>query len=513
MGALRWDRVSFRVVLGLCALKALVHLALVTRYGYHGDELYFIECGHHLAAGYVDHPPLIPWIARLAHELGGGLVMLRLPAILAGTGTLWFTALLVREWGGGWRAQLLTLSCLLFAPAHLRMAAMLDIPVVEVFLCTVTAYLVSRALAREEQWTWVLAGGVLGLSILAKHSSLFWGAALAIGLLSLPGSRPLASRWPWLGAASAVALAAPNLEWQVQEEFPTLEFMRMIQSESLATQGRLLFAAGQLLYFHPLAAPVWLAGLGFAFTSSGRAARPFAVVFLTLFVFFFAAGGRPYYLASAYPPVLAAGGIALERWFARGVAAWRTLVLGLAATGVAFAVLTLPVLPLPTVDRAIGSVLGWAVPPMALTHDLHGMFGWEEHSAAIDRVYEALPGHERGKATVLAGSYSQASAVNRFRAKTTPRAVSGSMTYYLWGPDAERGEVLIAYGLSRELLERHYQTCTERARIHAPLARPKDTDLPVYVCREPLGGMASLWPEVRRFGHLPPELPFTSSAE
>jgi hypothetical protein len=60
-------------VASLCAVKTLVHLALVNRYGYHGDELYFIECGRHLAFGYVDHPPLIPLLARLSDFLGGGL--------------------------------------------------------------------------------------------------------------------------------------------------------------------------------------------------------------------------------------------------------------------------------------------------------------------------------------------------------------------------------------------------------------------------------------------------------
>ncbi len=96
----RWDRASLAVVVSLCAVKALLHLALVSRYGYHGDELYFLECGRHLAFGYVDHPPLIPWIARLADELGGSLLALRLPAIAAGTGAMVFAALLVREWGG-----------------------------------------------------------------------------------------------------------------------------------------------------------------------------------------------------------------------------------------------------------------------------------------------------------------------------------------------------------------------------------------------------------------------------
>jgi 4-amino-4-deoxy-L-arabinose transferase-like glycosyltransferase len=481
-----------------------VHLALVKRYGYHGDELYFIECGRHLAAGYVDHPPLIPWLARLTEELGGGIVLLRLPAIAAGTGMLWFAALLVREWGGGWRAQLLALSCLLVAPAHLRTAAMLDIPVVEVFLCSAAAYLVARALSRGEHWTWLLAGGTLGFAILAKHSSFFWAGALALGLLFAPRRSVLASRWPWWGVAIALALAAPHLVWQVENDAPTLEFMRTIQAESLATQGRALFAAGQLLYFHPLAVPVWITGLGFAFTRGGEFARPFATLFLTLFTFYFLAAGKPYYLASAYPPVLAAGGIALERWLATRVAARRTLLAALAATGAALGFITLPVLPLRKVDAALGAMLGWAVPPIALTHDLHGMFGWEEHAASVDRVYQALPAQERSRASVLTATYSQASAINLFRAETTPRAVSGHMTYYLWGPDGERGDVLIAYGLPRELLERHYQACNESARIDAPLARPHDTDLPVYVCREPRGSMATLWPEVRRFGHLPP---------
>jgi hypothetical protein len=138
---------------------------------------------------------------------------------------------------------------------------------------------------------------------------------------------------------------------------------------------------------------------------------------------------------------------------------------------------------------------------MALTHDLHGMYGWEEHVATIERVYRTLPASERDRASILTGSYAQASALNVLRKQAGPRAVSGHMTHFLWGPDVARGDVLIAYGLPRELLERHYRTCAVSARIDAALARPWDKDLPVYVCRDPLGTMAALWPDVRRFGH------------
>jgi hypothetical protein len=499
---------TIRVVVGLCAVKALVHLTLVNRYGYHGDELYFIECGRHLAFGYVDHPPLIPWIARLADEVGVSLPVLRVPAIAAGTGTMAVTALIVREWGGGFRAQTLALLGLLVAPAHLRIGAMLNIPVVEGFFCTLTAYFVARALSRGEGWTWGLAGIALGFSILAKHTALLWGGALAIGILATPSRRVLGNRWPWVGIAVVLLFAAPNMVWQAQHGFVTFEFIQTLRQEVLVEQGRALFVAGQLLYFHPLAAPIWITGIGFAFTERGRLARPFAVLFLVMFGILLVMGGKPYYLASAYPPVLAAGGIALEDWLAPRATMWRTLLGSLAGTGVAFGLLSLPVLPLPTVDTAIGALLGWAVPPIALTHDLHGMYGWEVHAATIDRVYRSLPANDRGRATVLAGSYSQASAINVLRDEATPRAVSGNMTYYLWGPDGERGEVLIAYGLPRELVERHYRTCIESARIEAPLARPWDTDLPVYVCRDPFGKMADLWPDIRQYGH---RLPATSA--
>jgi hypothetical protein len=201
--------------------------------------------------------------------------------------------------------------------------------------------------------------------------------------------------------------------------------------------------------------------------------------------------------------MLAAGAIAACRWAEGRAARFRTLVGGLAVTGSALAAISLPALPLRSVDAAARTLFGWAVPPMALTHDLHAMYGWQTHAATIDRVFATLPPTERPRTTILAGSYSQASAVNVLGAPTTPRAVSGHMNYHLWGPDGDRGAVLIAFGVPRSLLERHYRSCTQTARIQAPLARPGDSDLPVLVCRDPTTTMPDLWAEVRRFRHAP----------
>jgi hypothetical protein len=56
----------------LVALAAFVlHAAAWDRYGVFRDELYFISCGERLAWGYVDQPPLIAAVARIAHGVFG----------------------------------------------------------------------------------------------------------------------------------------------------------------------------------------------------------------------------------------------------------------------------------------------------------------------------------------------------------------------------------------------------------------------------------------------------------
>ncbi len=50
-------------VLLLAAGPATALLLTAGRYGYFGDELYFLAAGRHLAWGYADQPPLVPALA------------------------------------------------------------------------------------------------------------------------------------------------------------------------------------------------------------------------------------------------------------------------------------------------------------------------------------------------------------------------------------------------------------------------------------------------------------------
>src|ERR1700722_21011853 len=95
-------------VLAVAAAVTVVLVAFSGQYGYFRDELYFLTAGQHLAWGYPDQPPLVPFLARLMSDLApGSLVVLRLPSALGGGALILLTALLTREMRGGRAAQLL----------------------------------------------------------------------------------------------------------------------------------------------------------------------------------------------------------------------------------------------------------------------------------------------------------------------------------------------------------------------------------------------------------------------
>ena len=72
------------LLLALAGFKLVLHLLLANRYGYFRDEMYFLDCGRHLAFGYVDHAPFIALVSRAALAMGGSLLALRVFPAVAG---------------------------------------------------------------------------------------------------------------------------------------------------------------------------------------------------------------------------------------------------------------------------------------------------------------------------------------------------------------------------------------------------------------------------------------------
>jgi hypothetical protein len=190
---------------------------------------------------------------------------------------------------------------------------------------------------------------------------------------------------------------------------------------------------------HPFLVPIWLAGLWwYLFSADGRPYRPLGWIFLTTLAVLLGAKSKVYYLAPAFPLLMAGGSVLIERWSADMQRRWLRFAIPslLAVGGLAFLPLALPILPIDTLDRLIPhATLGMVEDPFELTEHFHKQFGWENQAAVVARVYNGLPEADRERATILAGNYGEAGAIDFFGPRYgLPKSISGHHSYYVWGP-------------------------------------------------------------------------------
>jgi len=116
---------AVRAAIALVASRMLLFVFIGGRYGYFRDELYFLDCARHLAAGYVDMAPLTAFYARIGLLFGGSLHAIRLLLVLAGAGLIVLTMQIVRQFGGDRFAQTFAGACILAVPAMVGMDVIL----------------------------------------------------------------------------------------------------------------------------------------------------------------------------------------------------------------------------------------------------------------------------------------------------------------------------------------------------------------------------------------------------
>jgi 4-amino-4-deoxy-L-arabinose transferase-like glycosyltransferase len=483
----------------MALVKLVLHLPVLNRYGFHHDELYFVACGDHLSFGYVDHAPLVPWIARVATTLfGDSLVGLRIFATLAGALTIFLIGMLASRMGGGRFAQ--TLACLawLVAPVSLRTGNMLAIPSFEPLFWVACAWVLVRIADEDNPRLWPWLGLIAGGGLLNKHSMLFFGFGLAVGMLATPLRRHLRTPWPWMGGGVALLLFLPNIVWQVQNGWPTASFLRNLNETVMAGVSKIQFVAGQLLYLNPFAAFVWIWGLVFLLSRAGKPYRVLGMIWLSVFLLLLATDSKIYYLSPAYPSIIAAGGVAIERWSAAVRQRERlkpVFVALLLVGGILFAPLSLPYLSIQNTDRFVERVtFGTMGNVYELTGDLHGMFGWPERVETVAEVWAQVPPAGRPRTLLFAAGYGNAGAIDLLgRRHGLPRAVSLHNSYWMWGLPEGPIDTVIAVGFPAETLERIWKEVQVVRSVELQNVDPSDTPFHVAICRKPRIPLNDLW--------------------
>ncbi len=513
------------LVILIALAKFLFHCYFNNRYGYFRDEFNYIDCGDHLAWGYVDQPPLIPFLIHVCRAiLGDSLRSIRFIPALASSLLAVQTALIAREFGGRFFALLLSAVTVVIAPQYLSNGSLLTTNCLEPNLWMGCAYFAVLAIKRNDPRYWLWFGVVAGIGLQEKYSIALFGLGMVVGLLLTAERRVFLKPWIWFGGLAAFLIFLPNLLWNVHNHWPFVELMHNIREDARDVVLPLpQYFLQQTFLVHPLTAPIWIRGLLAFFLS--RRLKPYRALgwcYLVCFTVFFVLHGKSYYLAPVYPMLLAAGAVVIESAIdgrkkqdeetaslkTSRPRAWLkpAIVIVLLASGAYLAPVVVPVLS-PDAFIAYMKSLPMKLPVTEHSHAravlpqwYADQFGWNEIVAETALAWNRIPAAERPGCGIFAQDYGQAGAIDFLgRRDGLPPALSGHQTYYLWGPRGYSGNCLIILDDTRERLEELFEH-VEFVGISADNAYALERQIPVYICRgAKFGSLETIWPQLKKW--------------
>ncbi len=515
------------IVLYIAAAALMLHLLTAGRYGIFRDEMYYLACSHHMAWGYVDHPPLtvlIAWIGR--HLLGESLFAVRLLPALAGAALVWITGAMAREMGGGRFAQATAALAVVVAPMYLVMHGLLTDNVFEQLIWMGCVWLVIRAINTGNERYWLWFGVLAGVGFQNKYSIAFLLLGLLAGVALTPERKFLKSRYLWLGVLACAVIAMPNLIWQIRHHFPFLELIHNVRMSGRdIARSPLAFIADQMMIMNPFLAPLWVGGLIWIFASSkGKHYRVLGWCFLVVLITLMAMKAKNYYVTPVYPMLFAAGAIGLEsltglslgysvKKSVDGVRRVRNLHLAwiryayiilLLMGGALLAPFCVPVLS-PENFLRYESRLG--LKPPEIEHQENGPFpqwfadefGWEDMVREVARVYHSLSPDEQKRTAIFSNGWGEAAAVDYFGPKYgLPHAISKHNSYWVWGPGNYDGSTMIILRSSGRNEPKEFRSVEDVGTVDHSFSRG-DERFHIFLCRGLKVDLRKAWPSLKVF--------------
>lgn len=470
-----------------------------TEYGWFIDEFYYFACAERLAWGYVDHPPLSIFVLRLVVELfGESLIAVRAVAATCGAATVFIAGVMAQRMGAGRYGQLLAATAVACAPLSIAISGFYSMNAIELLLWGAASLVLVEIFTRDEARRLWLVGLLLGLGLLNKHTVVIFAAGLAVGLLASESRKLLLDRRLWLGAAIAAGLALPNLLWQLENSWVSLDFYRNASGKNADTSP-LQVLVNQMLSFNPGSLPIW--GAGAWALLRDRRLRPLGVMFCTLlFAVAITGQSRPDRIGGMIPLVMAGGGAFWDRH------ARRSLRVALLAIPVSVALVLspvfLPILPPASLAR-YAATLG-VVPeieahdtPLALPQWFADRLDWPDYVHAVENAVASLPEEERQRAIILTRYYAGASALELL-GQGLPPVYSLHNAYHSWGPP-ERFDVAVALQFSQSELALYFEDVAQIGEFQCTWCRQWRRPTPIFAVRNPRRPIDEIWPEVANY--------------
>jgi hypothetical protein len=430
------------LILLLAFVKFMLPLFLQSPvYELQRDEFLYYQQGQHFDFGYLENPPLLSYLGMISSWFGGGEAWIKFWPCLFGASTLVVTCLITAELGGKLFSQFLA-GLSIITGAYLRIHFLFQPNILDIFFWTLSIYFLIRYInsKKENYIMWMAVS--LSFGWWSKYAVLFMAVAIITGLLLSPYRNIFLRKKTWISAGLALLLIAPNLLWQYSHNWPLIHHMEELQATQLKYINRSDFLKEQLLLLLPVVF-IWITGLVSLLRNPPY--RIIAYIYFIIIGLLLFGSGKGYYALGAYPMLLAAGAVAIEKW------SEKKRFLQYAVTALVI-VLTIPFIPmlLPVwkpeklaafyQKYGIGKtgLLKWEdQKEHPLPQDFADMLGWKEITEKAEKFYNSLPDTTKTTTFILGRHYGHAGALKyygkneKFRQKTLTDVGS----FLLWIPE------------------------------------------------------------------------------
>jgi hypothetical protein len=492
-------RTDTLLLVGIAATIAVVHLLTNNRYGFHRDELQVLSDARHLDWGFVPYPPFTPLVERVGLSIFGvSMLGLRLFSVIAQAVAVVVTGLMARELGGGRLAQVTAALAVALSALPLFEGTEFQYTTFDYLWWVLIAYFVIRLLKTENPRWWLAIGAVMGIGFETKYTMAFYASGIMGGLLLTRARRYFLSGWFWAGMALALVIFLPNLIWQMRHDFISLHFLGHIHKRDVG-QGRAdgFFRTQFRICTNTFAAPLWIAGLlGYLWD---RRYRLLAWMYLIPLALFVVGKGRGYYLAAAYPMLMAMGAVMGERWVSslskvprRAVEA--VFFTALVADGLYMGAMIFPL-------ASSGPLMRFA---LESNGDLREEIGWDELVKTVAGIRDSLPPEQQQDLGIAVRNYGEQGAIEILGAAYhLPPPISGTNSSWLRGYPTPTPSTIIVMGQSRKEADRLFTDCRLAGHNGNSLGvkNEESEDHPdIFVCGAPRLAWPEFWKEYQGYG-------------
>lgn len=443
------------LILFFCVLKLAIHFVSLGEYGFHADELYYIELGKNFEWGFPDISPFVSWIATLSEFcFGSSTIAFRIVPCVFSALSVMLTGYITHYLGGGKLAIIIACSSMICSPAYLATSYLLQPVVFDVFFWTLLTFSIVAYQKTKLQKYLFLAAIAMGLGMLNKYSIFLYFALLSVAALITDFSNLTGViKRLILPSLLFLLLIAPNVIWQISHGLPAFHYVYSVGSSKFSIDiADYLF---QLFFFHGAGVAVWSAGFLFMIFNQKTKERGllWCISFLSLILILALLKGKLYYGLGIFPILFAAGGQCWEILLNRLKVPMRIVFLGMLYL---FALLSLPVvipvLPVGLCKIYIQHMVKYTTFSRPLRYedgregDIPQFFAdmreWENFVGKVSRLSAHLS-EKSGTTNILTEDYAIAGALKYYGSESMAKVISAHNSLLLYSPDSLHAETVL----------------------------------------------------------------------